>query len=163
MASLPAFKISSANKNGYKKAGLKDPPTNYGLDSSKEEDLYAWKTGRDSDFYSNNNNTDIVNFVNKIDKVITYLSLSFSKTKLHKCRNIAGSRRSSKQPREEDLVPIVVITLSHKSKEVKLKALLDSGAGATLIEKKTLLTMASWRRHDAMENRGRHVHHSWER
>ena len=71
----------------------------------------------------------------KIDHVINYC-LSFSKTKLVRTQKVAGSRRPRSNPTEEPLVPIVFVTVKNGSETVMLRALLDSGAGASLIAEK---------------------------
>ena len=52
-----------------------------------------------------------------------------------KARNVAGSRRPPSKNNREPLVPIVFATLRHGTEEVTVKALLDTGAGASLMTK----------------------------
>ena len=71
----------------------------------------------------------------KLDHVINYC-FSFSKTKVVRAQKVAGSRRPSLKSTEESLVPIVFVTIKNGSKTIMLRALLDSGAGASLIAEK---------------------------
>ena len=82
------------------------------------------------DLAANNDNNN-----GKIDHVINYC-LSFSKTKLVRVCKVAGSRRLHAKTTEEPLVPIVFVSMKNGSETVMLKALLDSGAGASLIAEK---------------------------
>ena len=77
----------------------------------------------------NNNGT-------KLEHVINYC-FAFSKTKVVRARMVAGSRRPKSKNAEEPLIPIVFVTIKIPgSKTVMLRALLDSGAGASLIAEK---------------------------
>ena len=71
----------------------------------------------------------------KLEHVINYY-FSFSKTKLVRARKVAGSCRPLSNSVEEPLIPIVFVTIKLGSKMIILKALLDSGAGASLIAEK---------------------------
>jgi hypothetical protein len=72
----------------------------------------------------------------KLDHVINYC-FSFSKTKVVRARKVAGSHRPKLKSTEEPLIPIVFITIKpHKPDPIMLRALLDSGAGASLIAEK---------------------------
>ena len=59
--------------------------------------------------------------------------MSFSKTKVVRACKVAGSHRPLTNTTEEPLVPIVFVSMKNGSETVMLKALLDSGAGASLI------------------------------
>ena len=72
---------------------------------------------------------------NNIDHVINYC-LSFSKTKIVRARKVAGSHRPQSKSMEEPLVPIMFVSMKNGAETIMLKALLDSGAGASLIMSK---------------------------
>ena len=74
---------------------------------------------------TNNNN-------GKLDHVINYC-LSFLKTKIVRARKVAGSCRPLTKMMKEPLAPIVFVSMKNGAETVKLKALLDSGAGASLM------------------------------
>ena len=69
---------------------------------------------------------------NKLKSIINYF-LSFSKSKMIYARNIDGSRRPPINENHEWIVPIVFVTMRHGTKEVFLKAPLDSRAGASIV------------------------------
>ena len=77
----------------------------------------------------NNNGT-------KLEHVINYC-FAFSKTKVVRAKMVAGSRRPKSKYTEEPLIPIVFVTIKIPGSEtVMLRALLDSGAGASSIAEK---------------------------
>ena len=97
-------------------------------DSEGSVEVDTWLAGHGLATKSNDNN-------GKIDHVINYC-LSFSKTELVRVRKVAGSRRPPAKSKEEPLVPIVFVTMKIGSETITLKALLDSGAGASLMAEK---------------------------
>ena len=77
----------------------------------------------------NNNGTKLEHVINSC--------FAFSKTKIVRAISVAGSRRPKSKNKEEPLVPIVFATTKMPgSKTEMLRALLDSGAGASLIAEK---------------------------
>ena len=71
----------------------------------------------------------------KLEHVINYC-FSFSKTKLVRVHKVARSHRPLAKTMGEPLVPIVFASVKNGSETVMLQALLDSGAGASLIAEK---------------------------
>ena len=86
------------------------------------------------DLAADNNNSN-----STLEHIINYC-FSFSKTKLVRARKVAGSRRPLSKTAEEPLIPIMFVTIKLGSKTIILKALLDSGAGASLIAEKHCTT-----------------------